>query len=70
MTESESAGGIDTLFLEERRYPPPEEFASQANATPDIYERSFEEFWDSEGRERVTWFEPFTELLEWDRPYA
>jgi hypothetical protein len=35
---------IDTLFLEERRYEPPREFAEQANAQPDIYERDFEEF--------------------------
>src|SRR5438477_7616098 len=61
---------IDTLLLEERRYPPPAEFAAEANAKPDIYSRSFEEFWESEGRERVTWFEPFTELLEWELPYA
>jgi acetyl-CoA synthetase len=61
---------IDTLFLEERRYPPDREFAAQANAQPEIYERGFEEFWETEGRERVTWFEPFTELLEWEPPYA
>jgi acetyl-CoA synthetase len=61
---------IETMFLEERRYPPPEEFAAQANAQPDIYERDFEEFWETEGRERVTWFEPFTKLFEWEPPYA
>src|SRR5919199_2241934 len=61
---------IDTLLLEERRYPPPPEFAAEANAKPDIYARSFEEFWETEGRERVTWFEPFTKLLEWELPYA
>src|SRR5438477_6679091 len=61
---------IDTLLLEERRYPPPEDFASQANATPDIYEQDFEQFWEREGRERVTWFEPFTQLYEWNLPYA
>jgi len=55
--------------VEERRYPPPEDFAAQANAQPDIYERDFDEFWESEGRERVTWFEPFTELLEWKPPH-
>jgi acetyl-CoA synthetase len=58
------------MFLEERRYPPPEDFAAQANAQPDIYERGFEEFWESEARERVTWFEPFTKLYEWEPPYA
>src|ERR687886_2471397 len=61
---------IDTLLLEERRYPPPPEFAAQANATQDVYSRSFEEFWETEGRERVTWFEPFSKLLEWELPYA
>jgi acetyl-CoA synthetase len=69
MTETRSAA-IETMFLEERRYPPSAEFAVQANAQPDIYERDFEEFWESEGRERVTWFEPFTSLLEWEAPYA
>ena len=61
---------IETMFLEERRYPPPPEFAAKAVAQPDIYERDFEEFWESEGRERVTWFEPFTKLYEWELPYA
>ena len=57
-------------FLEERRYPPPPEFAAQANAKPEIYDEAFEAFWEREGRERVTWFEPFTKLYEWERPYA
>ena len=61
---------IETIFTEERRYPPPPEFAALAVAQPDIYEREFEEFWESEGRERVTWFEPFTKLYEWELPYA
>jgi acetyl-CoA synthetase len=61
---------IDTLLLEERRYPPSPEFAAQANAQPDIYDVPFEEFWEREGRERVSWFEPFTSLLEWELPYA
>src|SRR5205823_9720247 len=61
---------IDTLLLEERRYPPPPEFAAGANAKAEIYSRSFEDFWEAEGRERVTWFEPFTKLLEWELPYA
>jgi len=61
---------IETILLEERRYPPPEDFAAQANAQPDIYERDFEEFWKSEARGRVTWFEPFDRLLAWEPPYA
>jgi acetyl-CoA synthetase len=58
------------MLLEERRYAPDPEFARQANAQPDIYERDWEEFWETEGRTRVTWFEPFTKLYEWDAPYA
>src|SRR5262249_60106864 len=48
----------------------PPEFTAQANAQPEIYERDFEEFWETEGRERVTWFEPFAKLYEWEPPYA
>ena len=61
---------IDTMLLEERRYEPDPEFARQANAQPGIYERDWEEFWETEGRARVTWFEPFSKLYEWEPPYA
>jgi acetyl-CoA synthetase len=61
---------IETMFLEERRYPPPADFAAQANARPGIYEEGFDAFWEREGRERLTWFEPFNELYEWAPPYA
>ena len=67
---TDSGHAIDALLLEERRYPPSEQFAAQANAQPSIYERDFEELWETEARERVTWFEPFTTLYEWDLPYA
>ena len=68
--DTDGSPAIETMQLEERRYPPPPEFAAQANAQPDIYERDFEEFWETEGRERLSWFEPFTELYEWEPPYA
>jgi acetyl-CoA synthetase len=58
------------MLLEERTYPPLEEFAAQANAQPAIYDVPFEQFWEQEGRERVTWFEPFTDLYTWEPPYA
>ena len=61
---------IETILLEERRYPPSEEFAAQANATAEIYDRDFDEFWETEGRERVTWSAPFSKLYEWEPPYA
>ena len=58
------------MLLEERRYAPDPEFARQANAQPGIYERDWEEFWETEGRNRVTWFEPYSQLYEWEPPYA
>jgi acetyl-CoA synthetase len=61
---------ISNLLDEIRRYPPTREFAAQANAQPGIYERDFEEFWATEARERVSWFEPFDKLYEWELPYA
>src|SRR5436190_17795400 len=61
---------IDALFVEERRYPPPPDFAAQANAQPDIYDRDPDEFWETEARTRVSWFTPFETLYEWDLPYA
>jgi acetyl-CoA synthetase len=65
-----SSHAIDTMLLEERRYPPPEEFAEQANATAEIYERDSDEFWATEARERVTWFQDFDTVCEWNLPYA
>ena len=61
---------IDSLFLESRRYAPPPDFAAQANARAGIYESGFDEFWRREGRQRLSWFEPFQELYTWDPPYA
>src|SRR5690349_14427998 len=61
---------IDTLFLEERRYPPPAAFAAQANAKAEIYDEGFEAFWARNATERVSWLEPFSTLYEWEPPYT
>jgi acetyl-CoA synthetase len=58
---------IDTLFSEQRRYPPS---PSQSNAGDGFYDQDPDEFWMREGRDRVTWFTPFNGLKEWDLPYA
>ncbi len=70
MSDHPDATDIDALLLEQRRYPPSDAFAAQANAQPDIYDRDPDEFWDTEAKARVTWFEPYHTLLEWDLPYA
>jgi len=70
MTDGASSRDIDTLLLEERRYPPPPEFSAGANATDALYEKSFDELWDGEARSRVTWFKLYERLYEWELPYA
>ncbi len=65
-----SGHAIDTLFGEERRFPPPAEFAAQANVGPEVYDEGFEAFWDGNARERVSWAEPFETLYTWELPYA
>jgi acetyl-CoA synthetase len=61
---------IENLFLEDRRYEPSPEFTQQANAQPGIQDEDMEAFWTREGNERVTWFQPWERLLEWEPPYA
>ncbi|MBV8725789.1 MAG: acetate--CoA ligase [Candidatus Eremiobacteraeota bacterium] len=63
---------IEAFFEETRRFPPPAEFAAQANAPADIYaraERDYAEFWASWARQ-LDWITPFTQTLEWNEPYA
>ncbi len=73
MTVTGEAGTISALLKEERRYPPPPEFAAQANANdPAIYARAEadpEGFW-AEQAARLDWFTPFQQVLEWKPPYA
>ena len=69
MTET-ARHAIDTMLLEERRYSPSPEFAAQANAKQEIYDREPLDFWAEEARARVTWFEPFRAVCEWELPYA
>ncbi len=70
MSEVTSGGhAIETLQVEDRRYPPSPEFSKQANAKPDIYARGFDDFWTEESK-RITFFEPWKQLFEWKPPYA
>ena len=69
-TSRMSDHAISTLLDEERRFPPDPAFAAGADAKPEIYDRDPDAFWESEGRERVSWFEPFETLSEWELPYA
>ena len=64
--------GLSALLHETRTFPPPEEFAKQANAQPGIYAEAEADplaFWASQAK-RLTWDTPWTEVLEWKLPFA
>src|SRR3954454_10659669 len=64
---------LEVLLRDEESFPPPEDFAKQANANdPAIYdeaEKDFEAWWES-WAEKLDWFEPWKTVLDWDPPFA
>ena len=69
-------GNIDTVMVEQRRFPPSAEFCSQASIKnfdeyQQLYDRAAadpEAFWAAEAKQHLHWFEPFTQALEWNCP--
>jgi acetyl-CoA synthetase len=72
-TETRREATLEALYTEERRFPPPPEFAKRANVPGrEIYERAekdFEGFWAEQARV-LEWRRPFQKVLEWEAPYA
>lgn len=68
-----NTGRIEALLQEQRRYPPPAEFAANANANdPQIYQRAAEDpegFW-AEQAKNLDWFKPYDRVLDWDAPWV
>src|SRR4051794_7046705 len=63
---------LSALLNETRRFPPPEQFASQANAKPGIYERAHDDplaFWADQASQ-LQWERPWDRILDWALPYA
>ncbi|CAA9366104.1 MAG: Acetyl-CoA synthetase [uncultured Nocardioidaceae bacterium] len=61
---------LSNLLHEERRFEPPAELAAAANVTADAYAEADADrlaFW-AKAAERVSWAEPFTEVLDWSNP--
>ena len=75
MSES---GGIDSVMQEDRLFPPPEEFQAKSGiASIDAYQKLWDEakadppaFWDKLAKDELHWFEPYTEVLDWNEPLA
>jgi acetyl-CoA synthetase len=65
---------LSNLLHEERRFPPPEEFATQANATPALYDEAVADrlgFWERQARELISWDTEWDQVLDWsDPPFA
>ena len=69
----ENTGGIEALLQEDRTFPPPEEFARNANIKdPNVYEEARQDpeaFWARFAGE-LDWFEPWEQVLDWNPPDA
>ncbi|MFF2632720.1 acetate--CoA ligase [Microbacterium sp. NPDC058021] len=62
---------IDHLLNETRRFAPSAEFADNAVATAELYERAAadrEGFWADQARDLLHWHKPFTQVLDWSNP--
>jgi len=71
---AESVGGValSALLQENRRFPPPADLASAANAQPGIYDEAAADpvAWWADQAERLQWDTRWTEVLDWQVPYA
>ncbi|HEU0042254.1 MAG TPA: acetate--CoA ligase [Jiangellaceae bacterium] len=62
---------LSNLLREDRRFPPSEEFAAQANTTSELYEEAKADrlaFWDRQARDLLSWESPWSEVLDWTNP--
>ncbi|MBW0101917.1 acetate--CoA ligase [Pseudonocardia sp. KRD291] len=69
---AESGATLSNLSTESRAFPPSEEFAAQANATAELYDRADadrEAFW-AEQADRLSWSRKWDKVLEWNAPFA
>jgi len=64
--------GLSALSTENRRFEPPADLAASANVTAQAYDAAAADrlaFW-AEQAERLTWATPWTNVLDWQPPFA
>ena len=64
--------GLEALSHEDRRFDPPADLVASANVTAEAYEQAAADrlaFWAEQAR-RLQWETPFTEVLDWQPPFA
>jgi acetyl-CoA synthetase len=77
MAAETGTGSIKSVLVEHRVFPPPTEFARQAYVSgleqyQTLWERARDDpegFWGEQARV-LSWFEPWTRVLEWSPPHA
>ncbi|MCI2266867.1 acetate--CoA ligase [Sediminivirga luteola] len=71
---AEDSKGVSNLLHENRTFPPPEDFAREAVAGADLYERAQQDrlaFWAEQARELISWERDFEQTLDWsEAPFA
>jgi acetyl-CoA synthetase len=71
--EAQGGPAIENLLAETRTFAPDAAFTAQANATAALYDEARADplgFWERLAKERLSWFTPFDQTLEWDLPNA
>ncbi len=71
--EAQGGPAIENLLVENRTFAPDPAFTAQANATADLYDEARTDpvgFWERLARDRLSWYTPFDQALEWDLPFA
>ena len=70
MSDSNSSDALTALANEQRRFPPPEELAANANVKADAYDEAANDrlaFW-AKAAERLDWGQKWDEVLDWSNP--
>ncbi|MEC8922076.1 MAG: acetate--CoA ligase [Actinomycetota bacterium] len=69
-----SEPAIEDYYVENRTFPPSDQFQANAIITDrSLYDEAEADrlgFWARQARELVTWFQDFETVLEWDLPFA
>src|ERR671933_1602801 len=70
----DQAATIEAYYLEDRTFPPPEEFKKDAlvvdTSMYDEADQDYEGFWARQAADLLDWSEEWHTILEWDLPFA
>ena len=74
MADQPSGAAIEDFFIEDRAFPPPEDFKERSLvASPFLYDEAdqdYEGFWARQAADLLDWFEDWHTICEWNLPFA